>query len=285
MQYGIHVPIFNEYADARLLADLAHEAEDAGWDGFFLWDHIAGHAVDTWVALTAIALTTSRVRFGPLVTPLPRRRPWKVARETATLDRLSAGRLILGVGIGGGREEYDNLGEQADPKARGAMLDEGLEVLTRLWSGQPVEHSGVYYSVHDTSFVPTPLHVPRIPIWVAGMWPNKAPFRRAARWDGACPQGKGLAVDEQMTPQDIAEVAAFIAARRTVSRPFDMIHEGLTGGHDRAADAAFVAPYAQAGVTWWMENVNPWRYGWNWQGAYPLEMMRARIRNGPPIPV
>ncbi len=283
MQFGIHIPIFNELADARLLAGLASDAEAAGWDGFFLWDHIAGNAVDTWVALTAIALQTTRLRFGPLVTPLPRRRPWKVAREAASLDRLSGGRLILGVGSGGGGpHEWDNLGEETDTKARGAMLDESLDLLDLLWSGQTVDYTGQYYTVRDTRFTHVPAQRPRIPIWVAGIWPHTAPFRRAARWDGACPQGLGLGEERQMTPETIAEVAAYIAERRTATSPFDLVHEGLTSGVDRAEDAAIVAPYEAAGVTWWMENVNPWRYGWTGQGAYPMEKMHMRIRQGPP---
>lgn len=280
MRYGVHVPIFNEYADPRRLAELARDAEEAGWDGFFLWDHIMWHAVDPWVALTAIALNTERIHFGPLVTPLPRRRPWKVARETVSLDRLSGGRLILGVGIGGGPDEFDYLGEEPDPKVRGAMLDEGLELLTRLWSGQVVQHDGQFYHVRHTQFTPTPIQQPRIPIWVAGMWPNKAPFRRATRWDGACPQGRGLPFDQQMSPQGIAEVVAYIAQQG--APPIELIHEGFTPGHDRPSDAATVAAYAAVGVTWWMENVSPWRYGWNWQGPYPVEQMRARVRGGPP---
>src|SRR5437870_13324307 len=189
MRFAVTLPHFGPYADARLLSELALEAEDAGWDGFFIWDHISWGMsgtpmVDPWVALTAVALNTSRIRFGPMVTPLPRRRPTKIARETVSLDRLSDGRFILGVGIGQGEDEWENLGDEGDPKVRGAMLDEALDLLEQLWSGQPVNHEGTYYTVKHSIYVPTPVQEPRIPIWVAGVWPNKKPFRRAARWDG-----------------------------------------------------------------------------------------------------
>ncbi|MFN2108650.1 MAG: LLM class flavin-dependent oxidoreductase, partial [Anaerolineae bacterium] len=148
MQYGIYLPNFGPYGDARVLAGLARDAENAGWDGFFLWDHMAGHAlpfVDPWVALTAVALNTQRLRIGTTVTPLPRRRPWKIARETVSLDHLSGGRLTLGVGIGLGQAEWNDLGEESDLKKRGKMLDEALDVLVGLWSGEPFSYAGQYY--------------------------------------------------------------------------------------------------------------------------------------------
>ncbi|HSB02371.1 MAG TPA: LLM class flavin-dependent oxidoreductase, partial [Anaerolineales bacterium] len=182
MKYGLYLPNFGAFADARLLANLARDAEQAGWDGFFLWDHIARpwvtQVVDTWVALSAIALNTTTIRFGPLVTPLPRRRPWKLARETASLDQLSAGRLILGIGtggIGGLVKEWENFGEELDLRTRAEMLDEGLDILTGLWSGKPFAYTGRHYQVKDTEFIPAPIQSPRVPIWVAGNWPHKAP--------------------------------------------------------------------------------------------------------------
>ncbi len=134
MKYGVYVPNFGPYADARLLADLAWEAQEAGWDGFFLWDQVSRTTltptvdpmVDPWVALTAVALRTRTIRLGTLVTPLPRRRPWTLARQTTSLDHLSAGRLILGVGSGGGYFDFEALGEASRPATLAAMLDEGL---------------------------------------------------------------------------------------------------------------------------------------------------------------
>src|SRR5215470_19306464 len=153
MHYGIYLPNFGEYGDPRLLAELAHEAEAAGWEGCFLWDHIhRWHGqepfADPWIALTAMALRTERLRLGPLVTPLARRRPWKLARETVTLDRLSGGRLTLGVGLGAPpREEFEQFGEDGDDKVRAKKLDESLEILTGLWSGEPFGYLGEYYTI------------------------------------------------------------------------------------------------------------------------------------------
>src|SRR3954468_19670952 len=148
MQFAINTPNFGSFADVRLLAELAREAEDAGWDGFFVWDHIGGSSLqaipmaDPWVALTAMAMATSRVKLGPIVTPLPRRRPWKLARESVTLDHLSQGRLILGVGLGDPvATEFGSFGDETDPRRPAAMLDEGLEVLTGLWRGEPFSFS------------------------------------------------------------------------------------------------------------------------------------------------
>ncbi len=171
MRYGIAVPIMNDYADPILLARLAAEAERAGWDGFFVWDDVvggsdAGPMTDPWIALAAIAVSTSRIRIGPMVAILPRRRPWKVARETIALDHLSGGRLTLGVGIGDGPSEGPRLGEEPDQRKRGAMLDERLHVITGLWTGEPFTYCGTHYSVRDTRFVPGPVQAPRIPVWV-----------------------------------------------------------------------------------------------------------------------
>jgi alkanesulfonate monooxygenase SsuD/methylene tetrahydromethanopterin reductase-like flavin-dependent oxidoreductase (luciferase family) len=296
MFYGLEIPHFGPYADPRILAELAEEAEAAGWDGFFLWDHMTFGPdplpmTDPWVALTAIAMRTERMKIGAMITPLPRRRPWKVARETVALDHLSNGRLVFGVGIGVLPAEFDQLGEEGDQKERGAMLDEALDVLAGLWSGELFNHQGAHYHVQDARFLPAPLQRPRIPVWVAGSWPNKAPFRRAARWDGAFPQGRGLQLNEQMTPESIAEVRDFIREQRASDAPYDILHIGMTDGLDAEADRAFAQRYAEAGVTWWVENITPNRWR-SWEGFWPLvpgsgddwplDEMRARICNGPP---
>src|ERR687891_984906 len=172
------------------------EAEECGWHGVFVWDHVRWRepikqVADPWITLTAIATATERVMLGPMVTPLARRRPAKVARETATLDRLSGGRLILGVGLGGDRfaGEFSKTGEQLDDRVRGEMLDEALEILIAAWSGEPVNHRGKHYLVDGVEFLPRPVQQPRVPIWTAGFRGNVKPLRRAARCDVLFPVG------------------------------------------------------------------------------------------------
>src|ERR1051325_2906646 len=268
MKYVLHLPNFGAFADARLLAALAHEAEQAGWQGFFLWDHIVRAwttpVVDPWVALSAIALNTSEIHFGPLVTPLARRRPWKVARETVSLDRLSGGRFILGVGLGssGGRTvEWANFGEELDLKNRAEMLDEGLDILTGLWSGEPFTYTGEHYQVKDSQFMPVPIQSPRIPIWVAGNWPHKPPFRRAARWDGMMPiidpnQGDGLI--------QLKQVIQYTQDHRVNSATFEVVYSTFIGNRSvKAAEQA--ARYEEVGVTWLLEELEPQHFGGDWQ--------------------
>lgn len=288
MKYGVYVPNFGPYADARLLADLAWEAQEAGWDGFFLWDQVSRTTltptvdpmVDPWVALTAVALRTHSIRLGTLVTPLPRRRPWMLARQTVSLDHLSAGRLILGVGSGGGYFDFEALGEASRPATLAAMLDEGLEVLTGLWSGEPYHHEGTYYRVKEAQFLPCPLQSPRIPIWVAAMWPARAPLRRAAHWDGVIPIGRDLPLTAMLTPAQMQEIVRYVVSQPGYTTPFEIVHSGLTDGKDASYDREVVAAYQQVGITWWVEKILPERWG-SWS-AWPLETMRARIRQGPP---
>lgn len=275
MRFAINVPNFGEFSDVRAMAELAREAEDAGWDGFFIWDHIGSDwpapVADPWVLLAAMAMTTQRITLAPLVTPLPRRRPWKLARETTTLDHLTNGRLVLGVGIGSdvGRE-YSAYGEPADDKLHGAMLDEALEVLQGLWSGEQFSFSGQHYTLHEARFLPRPVQQPRIPIWVAGYWPNKRPLRRAARWDGVVPIRK----DEQpVTPEDCRAVWAYVREHRTSTEPFDLVVAGFVGNLETAEATAKLDEYAAAGVTWWQEGFLP---------GDTRAALRERIRQGPP---
>jgi alkanesulfonate monooxygenase SsuD/methylene tetrahydromethanopterin reductase-like flavin-dependent oxidoreductase (luciferase family) len=283
MQFGINVPIFGEYADARLLAELAVEAEQAGWDGFWVWDHLqwSGEddgeprqpSVDPTVALALIAAATTRVRIGPMVLPLARRRPWKVARELATLDHLSAGRLTLGVGLGGPPGlEFGDFGEDVDVKVRAGKLDEGLAVLQGLWTGEPFEFAGKHHVVQGAQLLPPPRQQ-HVPIWVGGEWPNRAPFRRAARFDGVHPILFSVPPAEH--PAAIAELVAYIGQHRTDPGPFDVVFGAETAGDGGAGDRELVARFAEAGVTWWMEPVSHWRG--------PLAAMRERIRRGPPV--
>ncbi len=279
MQFAIDLPPFGPFSDPRRVAELAQEAEEAGWNGFFLWDHInykfngsldPVEIADPWIHLAAIAVHTKHIRLGPMVTPLPRRRPWKVARETVTLDHLSGGRLVLGIGLGSDYDgEYHDFGETTDARVHGEMLDESLAVLMRLWSGDEVSFEGKHYQLSRVQFLPTPLQQPRIPIWVAGIWPHKKPFRRAASFDGIYPQQSGHA----LTPEDFREILAFIHTQRIPTTPFDAIAFGLTSGTDKAVDAAHVASFAQAGATWWLEHFAP---------QQTFEQVRQRIHQGPP---
>ncbi len=277
MNFAVGIPNHHEYGDPRVIVELGRDAEAAGWDGVFVWDHMAARepaidVTDPWVVLGAVAAVTERVRLGAMVTPIARRRPWKLARETVALDLLSGGRAVVGVGLGAAVEqEFAVFGEETDPRVRADRLDEGLEVLTALWSGEEVEHRGEHFTVGPTTFRPTPLQRPRIPIWVAGRWPNRRPFRRAARWDGVFPTQEGLASDQTLAPETLAEVVAYTREQRSDPAPFDVILESFSDG---PGDTANVARYAEAGLTWWIEKV-----GW-FRG--PLEEMRARVRSGPP---
>jgi alkanesulfonate monooxygenase SsuD/methylene tetrahydromethanopterin reductase-like flavin-dependent oxidoreductase (luciferase family) len=287
MKYGLYLPNFGAFADARLLADLARDAEQAAWQGFFIWDHISRSwsppVVDTWVALSAITSHTTTIRFGPLVTPLPRRRPWKVARETASLDQLSEGRLVLGVGtggLGGMTVEWANFGEELDLRTRAEMLDEGLDILAGLWSGKPFAFTGKHYQVKEAQFTPTPIQLPRIPIWVGGNWPHKAPFRRAARWDGTMPQVDLKQGDEFA---QLKQAIEYSLQQRKSEAAFEVVYStSLIPGSDPARTAERIAGYEEAGVTWLLEQLYPQHFGGDWQGDWPVEAMRQRIRRGPP---
>jgi alkanesulfonate monooxygenase SsuD/methylene tetrahydromethanopterin reductase-like flavin-dependent oxidoreductase (luciferase family) len=284
MKCGIYLPNFGPFGDAQVLASLAQDAERCGWDGFFIWDHITGMGlpmVDTWVALAAIALNTHRIRIGTTVTPLPRRRPWKLARETVSIDRISGGRLTLGVGIGGEKWEWDDLGEQTDLKIRGEMLDEGLSILTGLWTGEPFQFDGHYYHIKETQFLPKPVQSPRIPIWVGGLWPNKAPFRRAAHWDGVFPLFFGAKSEEEELEQ-IKDTISYVATQRTDPAAIELICTGFTFYDKQAQASETIGKRAMLGVTWWLESIIPSRFGLNFKDEWPVATMRERILQGPP---
>lgn len=287
MYFGVNIPAFADFSDPRVLADLAHDAETAGWDGFFIWDAMffdpTFHPMaDPWVSLAAVALRTKTIKIGTMVTPIARRRPWKLARETVSVDRLSNGRLILGVGLGDPVQwEFGFFDEVTDSKIRAQRLDEGLDVLTGLWTGEPFHYEGAQYKVKEVIFRPTPVQVSRIPIWVGGWWPHKAPLRRAARWDGVCPV-KG---DGSITPDEWRELLAYVQAHRTHNTPFDAVHSAATPGDNPTQAAKMVEPYVEAGVTWWIEPVDPWCFGWSFEVPWAPEatvLMRERVRQGPP---
>ena len=274
MRYGFVLP----GGGARVAAELAGEAEAAGWDGFFVWDSVWG--VDPWVSLAAMAMSTQRIQLGTMLTPVSRRRPWKLAGETATLDQLSGGRLILSVGLGAVETGFAAFGEETDRKVRAELLDEGLEILTGLWDGQPFEYEGQHYRVRETSFLPPPPPVrrpgrPRIPIWVAGAWPRPKSMRRAIRYDGLLPSKlTASGARGPITPADVREMTEFVKEQRPGDNPFDIVLEGETPGDDPGRAMDTVRPLAEAGVTWWLETL--------WSPPNGPEEVRDRLRHGAP---
>jgi alkanesulfonate monooxygenase SsuD/methylene tetrahydromethanopterin reductase-like flavin-dependent oxidoreductase (luciferase family) len=264
------------YGDASLLIELAILAEQAGWDGFFIWDHIGGGGksptVDPWICLGAIAAQTQAMRIGTMITPLSRRRPWKVAREIITLDHISDGRVILGVGLGDMvNKDFKAFGEVSNPRVRAGMLDESLEIISGLQSGEVFNYTGQHYQISEAMFRPTALQLPRIPVWVAAHWPFKRPLQRAARWDGVLPRQWNAG---PITPDVIREIADYIAQHRSANTPFDICKYGLTEGKHLARERALVQEYSNAGATWWIEEI--------FSSRGTLKQIQRRIAAGPP---
>jgi alkanesulfonate monooxygenase SsuD/methylene tetrahydromethanopterin reductase-like flavin-dependent oxidoreductase (luciferase family) len=279
MRFGIYLSSVDDFADAVLLAELACEAEAVGWDGVFIWDHMGkpNAAADPWVALAAMAMRTERIKLGPIVTPVARRRPWKLARETVTLDHLSSGRLILGAGLGYARSEFEIFGEEGSPRARAEKLDEGLDILNKLWSGQPFSYQGRHYQLENVQFLPKPVQTPRIPIWPCGAWPSsKKPYRRAARWDGivaVLDPGTNRAI----LPKEVSAIKAYIIQHRQMRDPFDIVVILWSEGDGSEVEQQETEKYAAAGVTWWIEDLSTERF------RSPDEV-HQRLRKGPPGP-
>ena len=278
-KYGLYIPNFGKASDPETLAGLASEAEKAGWDGFFLWNHIVEYGKripihDAFTSLAAIALKTKRIRLGTTVTPLPRFKPWEVARQTVSLDHLSHGRLTLGVGLGAKEScDYEGFGENSDNRVLAEKLDESLKIITGLWTGKPFNHQGKHYQVGKTTFLPPPMQKPRIPIWLGGTWPNKRPFKRAAKWDGVIPLKVpgGL-----LEPEDLRRIVDYVRNHQRKEANFDFVNIGWTTGKNRQANMEKVAPFIDAGITWWLESL--------WTKRDLPEEMRIRIRQGPPRP-
>jgi alkanesulfonate monooxygenase SsuD/methylene tetrahydromethanopterin reductase-like flavin-dependent oxidoreductase (luciferase family) len=247
---GLYGAPFGELADVAALADVATRAEATGWEGVFLWDHVMTYdpiaVADPWIALTAIALATERVRLGAMVTPLARRRPWDVARQVAMLDRLSGGRMVFGAGLGGdGRRELSAFGEERDARARAALLDEALELVVELWSGEPVTREGAAFTLDRGQVRPTPLQRPHPPVWVGCVWPHRRPLARAARYDGVFP----VSHTESLRADELRAILATVAEHRPEGAgAFDLV----VVNHERP-DAARLAELGAAGATWWLQ--------------------------------
>ncbi|TWV53926.1 LLM class flavin-dependent oxidoreductase [Streptomyces misionensis] len=286
MRFSVNVPNFGDFADPRAVATLAATAEQAGWDGLFVWDHVLHRRhqkrpfADPWMLLTAAALTTSRIRLGTLLTPVPRYRPQQLARQVATLDRLSGGRVVFAAGLGGPVEdEYASFGDTAGPRELAGRLDEGLELLARLWSGEPVDHQGRHYTARDMTLLPATAQRPRPPVWIGGFWPHRGPMRRAARWDGAVPLFETARHGQVPDVTQVRELIGFVREQRAggkerEERPFEFV---LGGATDPATARDVIGPLRDAGATWWDER--------RLQGGPDLDRLAPvlrRVEAGPP---
>ncbi|MFF1696317.1 LLM class flavin-dependent oxidoreductase [Streptomyces sp. NPDC058257] len=287
MRFSVNIPNFGDFADPRAVAKLAVAAEQAGWDGLFVWDHVlhrkhAGRPFgDPWMLLTAAALATSRIRLGTLVTPVARRRPQQLARQVATLDVLSGGRVTFGAGLGGPIEdEYASFGDTSDPKVLAERLDEGLDLLQRYWSGEPVNHEGRHYQARDVTLLPATVQRPRPPIWVAGFWPNRPPMRRAARWDGVVPLFTDAKHGHLPPIEQVRDLVAYVRKQREdrSGAPFDIVLGGATPGDDAARTRDLIGPAAEAGATWWDE-----RQIQTSEDLDRLTPVLRRVEQGPPV--
>ena len=282
MRYGIGLPNGSVCGDPRTLADFAALAEEAGWDGIFLEDYIVwqGHqdvpTYDPWISLAAMAMRTTRIRLGTSITPLPRRRPWKVASEAIAIDHLSNGRLILGVGIGDTSVDvsFTHFGEVIDARQRGRMLDEALRVLTGLWSGEPFQFDGEFYHIKEVTLLPKPVQQPRIPIWIGGGYPLTGPTQRALRFDGSCMYKHTYGgLWEDWTPADVRALKAMVEHERGPHASFDIVLGGRHRSEDWDTERALIKSLAEAGATWWVEYLPPMIGG--------RDEFRAAVQRGP----
>jgi alkanesulfonate monooxygenase SsuD/methylene tetrahydromethanopterin reductase-like flavin-dependent oxidoreductase (luciferase family) len=286
MRFSVNIPNFGDFADPRNVATVAAAAEEAGWDGLFVWDHVLNRYHhprpygDPWILLTAAALATSRIRLGTLLTPVARYRPEQLARQVATLDHLSGGRVTFAAGLGGPVEdEYHSFGDTAAPPVLAERLDEGLELLLRYWSGEPVTHRGRHYEARDVTLLPATVQQPGPPVWIGGFWPRRAPMLRAARWDGAVPLFETARHGHVPDVGEVSELAAFLRKHRTAEAgsPFELVLGGATSP-DPARARDVIAPLRDAGATWWDE-----RQVQTGPDLDRLDPVLRRIEAGPPV--
>jgi alkanesulfonate monooxygenase SsuD/methylene tetrahydromethanopterin reductase-like flavin-dependent oxidoreductase (luciferase family) len=273
MRYGIVLP----GGTATEQLDQAVLAEQSGWDGVFVWE--AAYGVDAWSLLAAIAAKTARVRLGTMLTPLPWRRPWKVASQVATLDQLSNGRAVLAVGVGAVDTDLPDTAEVTDLRERAARLGEGIDLIRTLWDGG-TSYRGEHYQYDtgrlDLTAAARPVQA-RIPLWVVGVWPRPKSLRRALRCDGIIPQ---YDLDGREPGPDDARALAGWLADHEAKPGFDIVADGETPAQDRAAAAAVVGPWADAGCTWWLET----RWEMPHDSAERMSQVRERLAAGPPWP-
>jgi alkanesulfonate monooxygenase SsuD/methylene tetrahydromethanopterin reductase-like flavin-dependent oxidoreductase (luciferase family) len=268
MKYGIIIT----GGEPREQVELARTAEAAGWDGVFTWDGIhVGDEIevhDPFALMAAFAVVTERVTLGAIIQPLSRRKPWEVARQTTTVDRLSGGRLVLPVGLGALDDRgFGAVGEVTDRRERAELLDESLEILDGLWSGEAYGHQGAHYRFEQMTFRPSPVNR-RVPVWVVGAWPRPKSMARVLRHDGILP----YVPDGEVTPATIADIRRWVAQRRSLDG-FDIVVEGKTPADDPTTAAETVRSWREAGGTWWIES--------DWS-TFAVEPLRRRIEAGPP---
>jgi alkanesulfonate monooxygenase SsuD/methylene tetrahydromethanopterin reductase-like flavin-dependent oxidoreductase (luciferase family) len=287
MRFSVNIPNFGDFADARTVARVAVAAEQSGWDALFIWDHVVhdkrqrrGQPFgDPWMLLTAAALATSRLRLGTLVTPVARRRPEQLARQVATLDALSGGRVIFSAGLGGPIEdEFGSFGATTNPVVLAERLDEGLELLRRYWSGEPVNHRGLHFRVHDVTLLPPSVQRPRPPVWIGGFWPHRRPVQRAVRWDGVVPLFATAKHGHIPPVDDVRPLVAYVRALRAErpDDPFEVVLGGASPGeHGKARNV--IGPLVEAGATWWDE-----RQPQSSDDLHRIRPVLRRIDHGPP---
>ena len=279
MKFALDIPITGEYTIENVI-NLAQESERSGWDGFFLWDVLLDAkepkipTLDPTVTLASVALATKKIKLGLMLTPIARRRPWKLARELVTIDHLSKGRLIAGIGLGFNKEDFRAFGENEDDKVRAEKLDESLEILVGLLSGQNINFTGKHYRVTNVTFNPQSYQKPRIPIWLGGFWPHKKPFRRAAKFEGMYAGMNNPTSSSQidtMTPKDLKEIREYISNYRDSMDRFDFMHYGdITADYNKEKEN--LQEWEKAGLTWWSQG--------NDFNSY--QEHRERILEGPP---
>lgn len=282
VRYGLDMASAGMAGDAHAMSELAHIAEESGWDGIFLEDYIVWQnhpdvpTYDPWITLAAMAMRAQQIRLGTMVTPAARRRPWKWAQELVTLDHLSKGRMILGVGLGDSGEapgmvsSFANFSEIRAPKQRARILDEGLEIITRIWRGQRFSFEGEFYKVHDVQILARPIQQPRILIWVGGGYPNRGPVARALRWDGSClykQQG------HWMQPEDVRSLRDRVIAERGTADGYEITISSETRWEDEGKQRAYMESIIAEGVTWWHEYIPP--------DVGDFDVQRKMVEEGP----
>lgn len=273
MKYGL---VMRTDVDLRELPKLAQEAEQAGWDAFFVWDGFLG--ANPWVILSAVAMNSTRLRFGVMLAAASVRRPWQLASETATLDRLSGGRLILCLGLGAADDlGFARVGEQTGRKVRAQLLDESIDILKGLWTGEPFSYDGAHYHLDRVTLNVTPVQRPHIPIWVVGAWPRRKSMQRVLHCHGLIPAKMTVSgASTEVTPCELQAMVRFLYEAQQNRQEYSVVIEGETTGNDAAA-RSLVSSYARAGATWWLECVAASAYH---NGG--LAGVRARIATGPP---